>query len=94
MLTPNHNLRISGHKLKIAGDNPANGIYFIDANGNRTQVDVSDIVINNPSELMIMIPALPSGTYQLEITTQFTGSGGKVLKEPRSAIFNILLIVR
>ncbi|MDR0604015.1 MAG: DUF4469 domain-containing protein, partial [Bacteroidales bacterium] len=39
------------------GDNSANGVYFIDAWGSRTKVDASDIVINNPSELIIMIPA-------------------------------------
>jgi hypothetical protein len=57
------------------------------------QVDVSDIVINKPSELMIMVPSLPAGMYRLEVTTQFTNSGGKVLNEPRSTIFDKLFIV-
>jgi hypothetical protein len=93
LITPNHNLKISGYKLKITGDNPANGVYFIDEQGNRIQVDSSDIAINNPSELMIIIPSLAQGMYQLEITTQFVGSGGKVLNEPRSAIFENPLTV-
>jgi hypothetical protein len=93
LLTPNHNLKINGDKLKIVGDNPANGVYFIDENGNRTQVDASDIIINNPSEVMIMIPALPSGTYQLEVTTQFSTGGSQTLKEPRSAVFDRILTV-
>ena len=37
-----------------------------------TKVDEGDIVVNNPSELMIIIPALPAGTYQLKITTQYS----------------------
>jgi hypothetical protein len=93
MLTPNHNLKISGHKLKIAGNNPANGVYFIDENGNRIQVDVSDIVINKPSELMIMIPALPQGMYQLEVMTQFS-NGSTLLKESRTGVFDRILTVR
>ncbi|MDR0606683.1 MAG: DUF4469 domain-containing protein, partial [Bacteroidales bacterium] len=44
LLTVNHNLKINGDKLKIAGDNSANGVYFIDAWGSRTKVDASDIV--------------------------------------------------
>ncbi|MDR2653651.1 MAG: DUF4469 domain-containing protein [Prevotellaceae bacterium] len=94
LLTPNRNLKIAGHKIKIAGDNEANGVYFINqATQERTKVDASDIVTNNPSELIVVTPALASGTYHLEITTQFTGSGGKVLNEPRTATFDKVLTV-
>jgi hypothetical protein len=93
LLTPNRNLKIAGDKLKIIGDNPANGVYFIDEQEGRIQVEASDIVINNPSELIIVIPALSAGTYRLEVTTQYVGSGSKVLNEPRTAIFDRLLTV-
>jgi hypothetical protein len=93
LLTPNHNLKIAGERLKIVGNNPANGIYFIDENGNRIHVDASDIVTNNPSELMIMIPSLPSGTYHLEVTTQYGGNSKQLLKEPRTMIFDKTLTV-
>ncbi|WP_260442434.1 DUF4469 domain-containing protein [Tannerella forsythia] len=49
-------------------------------------------MINNPSELMIIIPALPVGTYQLEVTTQFSGS--TLLKNPRTAVFEKPLSVK
>jgi hypothetical protein len=92
LLTPNRNLRVSGDKLKIAGDNEANGIYFTNqATGERTEVDTSDIVDNNPSELLIVTPALAAGTYKLEITTQFSGS--HPLKEPRTTVFDKVLTV-
>ena len=58
-----------------------------------TKVDEADIVINNPSELMIIIPALPAGTYQLEVTTQYS-TGNKLLKEVRSAVFDRPLTVK
>ena len=58
-----------------------------------TKVDEGDIVINNPSELMIIIPALPAGTYQLEVTTQYS-MGKQWLKEPRTSVFEKTLTVK
>jgi hypothetical protein len=91
-LTSNRNLRISGSKIKIAGDNPDNGIFFINVDTQeRIMVDPSDVVNNNPSELIIVIPELPAGTYQVGITSQYTPS--TLLKEPRTHIFDRLLTV-
>ena len=96
LLTPGRNLRITGNRLRIAGANPANGIFFICwETGERTKVDMQDIVTNNPSELLIIIPDLNEGTYQLEVTTQF-GSGtsnSQLLKEPRTTVFDRILTV-
>jgi hypothetical protein len=94
MLTTNRNLRISGSKIRIAGDSPDNGVFFINVDTKeRTMVDMSDVVNNNPSELIIVIPALRAGTYQVGITSQFTTGTGKTLKEPRTTIFDRLLTV-
>ena len=93
LLTSNRNLKISGSKLKIAGDNPANGVYFVNqSTQTRTKVDATDIVTNNPSELIIVIPALVAGTYKVEVTTQYSNSNS-ALKEPRTALFDRLLTV-
>ncbi|MDR2145888.1 MAG: DUF4469 domain-containing protein [Tannerella sp.] len=91
LLTPNRNLKITGSKLKIAGDNPANGVYFSNAAG-RIKVDPTDIVTNNPSELIIVIPVLAAGTYKVEITTQYAIS--KLLKDPRTVSFDKILTVQ
>jgi len=93
LLTPNRNLRISGSRLKIAGDNPANGVFFISQDTQeRIRVETDDIVTNNPSELIIVIPALAPGAYRVEVVTQFS-TGGAVLKEPKSALFDRTLTV-
>lgn len=93
LLTPNRNLKIRGYKLKIAGDNPANGVSFINlGNNNRVKVDASDIVNNNPGELIIVIPALPVGTYQVEVVSQFGGTTN--LKEPRTCLLDKVLTVK
>ena len=45
VITPNRNLRIKGFKLKLAGDNPAVGVFFINQLTNeRTKVEASEIV--------------------------------------------------
>jgi len=93
MLTPNRNLRIGGSKIKIAGDNAANGVWFVNQDTKeRTRVDDTDMVTNNPSELVIVIPELAAGTYALEVVTQYSSSNAS-LKEPRTATFDRLLTV-
>jgi hypothetical protein len=95
LLTPNRNLRVSGGRIKIAGENEANGVYFVNTQTNeRVKVDATDIVNNNPSELIILIPALVAGEYKLEVTTQFSGANSKqMLKEPRTSVFERILTV-
>ena len=94
VLTPGFNLRVTGTKLRVVGDKPGVGIFFREtATNTATKVDEGDIVVNNPSELMIIIPALPAGTYQLEITTQFS-MGKQWLKEPRTSVFEKTLTVK
>ena len=94
VLTPGFNLRVTGTKLRVVGDKPGVGIFFREtATNTASKVDEGDIVVNNPSELMIIIPALPAGTYQLEVTTQYS-TGNKLLKEVRSAVFDRPLTVK
>ncbi len=93
LLTPERNLKIIGSKIKVTGENPANGIFFINTDtGDRTGVDPTDIVTNNPSELILVIPDMKSGTYRLEVVTQFAGSS-TMLKEPRTAEFKDILTI-
>jgi hypothetical protein len=93
LLTPGRNLKIAGYKIRIAGDHATNGIYFVNqATAERIKVDASEIVTNNPSELIVVIPDLSAGTYQVEVTTQF--AVGSILNEPRTSIFDKILTVR
>jgi nucleoid DNA-binding protein len=95
LLTAGRNLKISGHKLKIAGDNAANGVYLVNqTTGERVKTDASDIVTNNPSELIILVPALPAGTYKVEVTTQYGNNIKTLLKEPRTTVLDKVLTVQ
>jgi hypothetical protein len=92
LLTPGRNLRISGSKIKVAGTDAANGIFFLDtATQARTAVDPTDIVTNNPSELLVVIPALPAGEYVVEVVTQYAVSS--LLAGPRTALLEKVLTV-
>lgn len=93
LLTPNRNLKIIGSKIKIAGEASTNGVFFINTTTlERTALEASDLVTNNPSELLIIIPTLVEGTYNLEVVTQYAGS--QLLKEARVAKFDKILTVQ
>jgi hypothetical protein len=92
-LTPDRNLRIRGSKLKLVGDSPEVGVYFIsEATSEQIKVDADEIVDNKPSELVIVVPQLAPGLYALKVVTQFTG-GAATLKEPRTLTFDKILNV-
>ena len=58
-----------------------------------TNLATADIVINEPSRLMLFVPAsLIAGEYELTVTTQYTG-GNKLLKDVRSATLGIPVVI-
>jgi hypothetical protein len=76
-------VHIAGHKIKVEGDGPEEGLWFVAAaDGARTQVSET-LGLNRPVELMALVPALTPGKYRLEIVTRYT-HGGTPLKEPRT----------
>ena len=92
LLTPGRNLRIIGSKIKVAGNETDLGIYFVNIDDEtRTKVNELDVATNNPSEVLVIIPDLPAGNYQLEIVTQFTT--GKPLKSSNTIVFDKILVV-
>ncbi|MDR3189525.1 MAG: DUF4469 domain-containing protein [Prevotellaceae bacterium] len=54
-------------------------------------VAADDIVVNNLSEVIIVIPPLIADTYRLKITTQYSSN---LLKEARTAVFDKILTVQ
>ena len=87
-LTRGRNAMVEGSYLKIAGDDPACGVYLTNAEtGADVRLDADLVVTNDPSKLLLLIPAdLPAGAYRLKVVTQFTSSN-KLLKSPREAVF-------
>jgi hypothetical protein len=86
--------KIKGHNLKIAGPDPTVGIEFISVEDPEAiyRVAAKNILINNPSELMIIAPLMvPGEEVILRITTQY--SSGPFLKKPRVCTFDRKLTV-
>jgi hypothetical protein len=92
-LTKGRNAEIKGTYLKVVGENPACGISFTNSETKEVvKLEAGDIVLNEPSRLLILVPAtLAAGEYDLTVTTQFTG-GNTLLKNPRSVLFDPVII--
>ena len=84
------NLVISGVNIKIAGDDPSNGVFLTPIAGGEP-IAMRAITHNNPSELTVLLPTLEEGEYTLSVTTQFSQS--HTLKEPRTYVYPVTLTV-
>lgn len=93
-LTPGSGVNLSGTRIRIEGDDPSVGLKLVDMEtGEETAVPSGSILVNNPSNVMFIVPSgLPEGDYRLVLTTQSTGYK-KLLKEPRSHEFEYPLTV-
>ncbi len=93
-LTPGGGVNLTGSKIKITGDNAANGIILTnEANSETTVIALNAILINDPSKVSFIVPAtLPKGDYKLSIATQYSNSGVQ-LKDPRVFTFDYVLTV-
>ncbi|GHU23870.1 hypothetical protein FACS1894164_09190 [Spirochaetia bacterium] len=87
-ITPGGIVIIEGNKIKLEGDNPEIGVYFINqADGNKIKV-TKHLAENRDKKVIAVVPAdIHLGTYQLEIVTQYTK--GTRLKEPRHIIYGV-----
>ena len=82
--TPGRNYILTGRLLKVAGSDPSVGIKLTDADGTETRLADDMLAVNNPSKLVILLPAtLADGEYTLTVTTQYSGTS-TLLKTPRS----------
>ena len=80
--TAGRNYRLQGKNIKVAGTDSAVGIVLIDEKGTETKLPMDMIAVNNPSEVLVLLPAdLTDGIYKLRLTTQYP-SGNRQLKTP------------
>ena len=90
-ITPNNVLIIKGDRIKIAGENSANGVFLINQSDNARH-QCEQIITNEPKQLVVMLPSLQTGNYTLEVVTQYSSNNSN-LKEPRTTSFDQVLIV-
>ena len=85
------NYRLQGKNIKVTGTDAAVGIVLIDEKGTETKLPMDMIAVNNPSEVLVLLPAdLKDEVYELRLTTQFS-TGNKLLKVPRTVIRSLVI---
>ncbi|MDR3184924.1 MAG: DUF4469 domain-containing protein [Prevotellaceae bacterium] len=91
LLTPHGMLIVEGKKLKISGDNPAVGVYFTNSlTGEVYKLPGGNLPENHPARLLLIIPDLPAGEYQLSVVTQYVGRSTPT-RQPVTATLHYLL---
>ena len=92
-IMPGKNIIISGVNILVKGDDPSVGIFFTKDEADAQPMKVEYFSRSTNTEQIAEVPeSLADGQYFLSVTTQ-AGSGYKLLKEPRSYRFPILLTV-
>lgn len=89
-LSSGYSVRISGTRLRIAGDESTVGIFFAPCKADGTydltgtgwiQVKESAIETNKPTALSFFLPSgVTAGTYRLIIKTAASGTGSRINK--------------
>uniref|UniRef100_UPI00035DA906 DUF4469 domain-containing protein n=1 Tax=Riemerella columbina TaxID=103810 RepID=UPI00035DA906 len=93
-LTKGKNAEIKGTYIKVEGSDPKNGIVFKNLDNNQeTKLPMENIVLNEPSRLLILVPAdLASGNYEVSVLTQYA-KGGTQVKEPRVGVLATTVVI-
>ena len=81
--TPGNLFSITGSKIKIAGDSPDCGVFFVSENDALKAVKVTRIAENSATKITGIIPDDVDSVNRIEVRTQFTGSTKTFLREPR-----------
>jgi len=82
-------LEARGRNLKIAGDDPACGLWLVAENGQETMLALAE---NKPRRLIAKSPPLTPGSYKVKLVTQYASSK-TLLKKPRTSIYEKDLII-
>jgi hypothetical protein len=93
-LTPGKNIKIIGTRLKIDGKDPSCGLYFVPEKTTdaAVKVEASEFAMNNPSQIIVVIPALKKGKWHLRLVTQYSRTK-KHLRQPQTVTFGKVLTV-
>lgn len=73
VLTPGGPGQLLGRRLQHDPQDPAQGIFFCDPHG--VAVRVEKLVVNEQVRLAFIVPALPPGTYKVQVRANVNGTG-------------------
>lgn len=83
---PGKNLRLTGRNIKLVGEDPSVGVTFtsVENASKSVFVPLEDVTVNEPKQLIFVLPAgVTDGLWRVKVTTQY-GNGGHTVKAPRS----------
>lgn len=93
-LTPGGQFAMIGHKIKVAGESADLGVYFVNVDNPAQRLKAhGNLAENAASKIIGILPELAAGRWQVEVVTQFTGSGSTSLKSPRTIRGDFILTV-
>lgn len=79
------NIRLTGRNIKLAGTDSSVGITFtsVENPSNCVFVPLEDVTVNEPKQLIFVLPVgVTDGLWRVKICTQY-GSGGRNVLKPR-----------
>jgi hypothetical protein len=83
IIMPREQFAITGHKIKVAGDDPSCGVYFESVEDDRRVKVQGRLAENSATRIIGLAPMLVlPRNYRVVIISQYTGSG-TFLKTPR-----------
>jgi len=91
LYVPGDQFAIHGHKIKVAGENPGVGVYFVPVDDPSKAVKVTRMAENTASKVTGIAPQTGYQHNRIEIRTQYTGSGTNTLKSPRTIVSGFIL---
>jgi len=90
IFVPGNMFALHGSRIKIAGNAPDVGLYFVPVDNPAAKVKVTRIGENTPSSIFGIAPTTGYQNNRIEIRTQYT-RGDAFLKEPRIIISTFIL---
>ena len=80
---PGNQFIIHGHKIKVVGDDPSVGVYFVPVNDPSKTKKATRIAENTSTKIIGVAPGTGDSPVRIEIHTQFEGSATRFLKNVR-----------
>jgi hypothetical protein len=92
MFVPGNQFMITGEKIRIAGEDPACGLYMVPVDDPSKELKLTRIMENTVGKIIgVMHKSTGFTRNRVEIRTQFTGSANKFLKDVRIITSNFVL---
>lgn len=93
-LTKGKIAELKGSHIKILGEDGSIGLKFTNIETQEVvSIALSDIAINDPSTILFLVPPdIETGTYEVSVTTQFSGSS-VALKQPKTSRLSYEVVI-